>query len=85
MPHRRHNPLTGDWMLVSPQREARPWHGAVDTPPAAPLQRHEPNCALCPGNRRRAPATPRAKLRALPRQPPRRRRGVPPPAVAGLG
>ncbi len=26
-PHRRYNPLTDRWVLVSPQRTQRPWQG----------------------------------------------------------
>jgi UDPglucose--hexose-1-phosphate uridylyltransferase len=50
-PHRRQNLLTGDWVLVSPQRMARPWQGEANPPPpAAPS--HDPACHLCPGNAR---------------------------------
>jgi len=46
--HRRLNLLTGDWVLVSPHRLARPWRGEI-TPPAAPLPpAHDPSCHLCP-------------------------------------
>lgn len=50
-PHRRHNPLTGDWVLVSPQRTQRPWQGETEAP--APLRpAYDPECYLCPGNAR---------------------------------
>ncbi len=51
-PHRRHNPLTDEWVLVSPQRTERPWQGQVDEPPAEALPAHDPACYLCPGNQR---------------------------------
>ncbi len=51
-PHRRFNPLTREWVLVSPQRTARPWQGQVEStaPPRAP--EYDPECYLCPGNAR---------------------------------
>ena len=35
--HRRLNPLTGEWMLVSPHRTQRPWQGKREATPAAPV------------------------------------------------
>ena len=29
-PHRRFNPLTREWVLVSPHRASRPWQGQVE-------------------------------------------------------
>ncbi len=51
-PHRRFNPLTREWVLVSPHRTKRPWQGQVEKPPPEVLNSYEPNCYLCPGNSR---------------------------------
>lgn len=51
-PHTRMNPLTGERILVSPQRLLRPWQGRVED--VAPDKRpaYDPQCYLCPGNER---------------------------------
>jgi UDPglucose--hexose-1-phosphate uridylyltransferase len=51
-PHRRRNPLTGEWVLVSPHRARRPWLGQVEKVPGNVLPQYDPDCYLCPGNSR---------------------------------
>jgi UDPglucose--hexose-1-phosphate uridylyltransferase len=51
-PHRRFNPLTREWVLVSPQRNQRPWQGQVETAATEQVEKYDPQCYLCPGNER---------------------------------
>jgi UDPglucose--hexose-1-phosphate uridylyltransferase len=51
-PHRRLNPLTGEWVQVSPHRTQRPWRGQVERPPREERPPYDPQCYLCPGNSR---------------------------------
>jgi UDPglucose--hexose-1-phosphate uridylyltransferase len=51
-PHRRFNALTGEWILVSPQRWERPWQGKMEVPANKQLRQYDPECYLCPGNKR---------------------------------
>ena len=51
-PHRRFNPLTRDWVLVSPHRAERPWQGQVEAAASAPALAYDPTCYLCPSNER---------------------------------
>jgi UDPglucose--hexose-1-phosphate uridylyltransferase len=51
-PHRRLNILTGEWILVSPHRTARPWQGQVEDTPPERRPAYDPDCYLCPGNTR---------------------------------
>lgn len=51
-PHRRFNPLTREWVLVSPHRTQRPWQGQVERVAVENEPSYDPGCYLCPGNRR---------------------------------
>jgi UDPglucose--hexose-1-phosphate uridylyltransferase len=44
--------LTGEWVLVSPHRTQRPWMGQMEKAAGPPPLTYDPDCYLCPGNRR---------------------------------
>ncbi|MBI1753751.1 MAG: UDP-glucose--hexose-1-phosphate uridylyltransferase [Acidobacteria bacterium] len=50
--HRRLNLLTGEHVLVSPNRTQRPWQGKVERVEEAQRPAYDPGCYLCPGNAR---------------------------------
>lgn len=49
---RRRNPLTDQYILVSPQRMSRPWSQQTAPVSEEKIPEYEPNCNLCPGNSR---------------------------------
>ncbi|KAJ7070339.1 galactose-1-phosphate uridyl transferase [Mycena belliarum] len=51
-PHRRFNPLTNEFILVSPHRAKRPWQGQTESLQSTDLPEYDPACYLCPGNTR---------------------------------
>ena len=51
-PHRRLNPLTREWVLVSPHRTQRPWLGQVEKLSTDAQPAYDPSCYMCPGNTR---------------------------------
>lgn len=50
--HRRFNPLTREWLVVSPHRTKRPWQGQVEKPHTEIAPAYDPTCYLCPTNKR---------------------------------
>jgi UDPglucose--hexose-1-phosphate uridylyltransferase len=53
-PHRRFNPLTRQWILVSPHRNQRPWLGQVEKVAGEVQPTYDPACYMCPRNSRAA-------------------------------
>lgn len=51
-PHRRYNPLTDQWVLVSPHRAKRPWQGQQEKVSEDEKPNYDPSCYLCPSNKR---------------------------------
>jgi UDPglucose--hexose-1-phosphate uridylyltransferase len=49
-PHRRYNPLTDEWLLVSSNRTSRPWLGLAEQILDGNRAAYDPGCYLCPGN-----------------------------------
>lgn len=50
--HARRNLLTGEWVLVSPHRNQRPWLGQLEPAERRPEKSYDPACYLCPKNDR---------------------------------
>jgi UDPglucose--hexose-1-phosphate uridylyltransferase len=46
------NPLTNEYVLVSPHRNKRPWLGQTEVAKLSNLPQFDPDCYLCPGNSR---------------------------------
>lgn len=51
-PHNRKNILTGEWVLISPQRNLRPWQGKLEKAKDISQEPYDASCYLCPNNTR---------------------------------
>jgi UDPglucose--hexose-1-phosphate uridylyltransferase len=54
MPELRHNPITGDWVILATERAKRPEEFARTKEKKVPLP-HVSDCPFCPGNEDRTP------------------------------
>ena len=50
--HKRYNPMTGEWVLVSPHRSKRPWQGQNEESSKDERLQYDEKCYLCPTNTR---------------------------------
>lgn len=48
----RWHPLREEWVIIAAHRQDRPWVGALTGAPETPLPAYDPDCYLCPGNKR---------------------------------
>lgn len=48
----RWHPLREEWVIVAAHRQDRPWSGNTIATDETTLPEHDPECYLCPGNRR---------------------------------
>ena len=48
----RWHPLRKEWVVISSNRNTRPWHGETVNATRTALPQHSPDCYLCPGNTR---------------------------------
>ena len=49
---KRWNPILGEWVIIAPATQVRPWSGAVVSPVKSDLPDFDPECYLCPGVQR---------------------------------
>ena len=48
----RWNPLREEWVVIAAHRQDRPWSGETMISKSEPLPKFDPDCYLCPGNKR---------------------------------
>ena len=48
----RWHPLREEWVIVAAHRQDRPWTGEIASPISKDVPDFDPDCYLCPGNRR---------------------------------
>lgn len=48
----RWHPLREEWVIIASHRQNRPWTGEIVNHPVEQIPEYDPNCYLCPGNKR---------------------------------